>query len=257
MDTFTPRLIAAAAIFATLTLPAGAAEGQEPKRIEREIRIERANANSIQPETTLSISATGTVVREPDIAHISAGVETEAETAANALAENAERMTGVFEALERAGVEKRDIQTSNFNISPKYNYPRDRAPRLSGYTATNTVTARITDLEALGETIDALVEAGGNTLNGITFGLEDDSEARDEARRLAMEAALARAELYAEAAGYRVARIVSIAEGGAPPPMPLMMARAEAGVSAASPIAAGELDLRADVTVLFELVRED
>lgn len=217
-----------------------------------------AHPNSIQPETTLSLSARGSVNRAPDLAYINAGVETEAKTAAEALAENAKRMNGVFEALEAAGIEPRDIQTSNFNVSPNYDYSRDGPPRLIGYRASNQVRAKVTDLDGLGATLDSLVSAGGNTLNGIQFGLEDDSEARDEARALAMSDALARAELYASAAGYSVSRIVSISEGGGGGgvPAPFLAARSAADFeSAPSPVSGGELEFSANVNVLFELTK--
>lgn len=214
------------------------------------------HANSIQPETTLNISADGVVKRAPDIAFINAGVQTEAATADAALSENARRMNGVFAALKGAGVEDRHIQTSNFNISPRYNYEQRGTPRLNGYTASNSVRAKITDLDTLGATIDALVKAGGNTLNGVSFGLEDDTAARDEARRLAIQAATSRAELYAREAGYSVARIVSISETGAPrfqPGPQIAFARAEASGAAPSPVSGGELDFSAQVNVVFEL----
>ncbi|MEL7452444.1 MAG: SIMPL domain-containing protein, partial [Pseudomonadota bacterium] len=212
----------------------------------------------IQPETTLSITSTASVSREPDLAYINAGVETQRETAADALAENAERMNGLFAALEEAGVEKRDIQTRNFNISPRYDYRNDQPPRLLGYTASNGVRAKITDLDNLGRTVDALVNAGGNTLDGISFALEDDSKALDAARKEAMAAALARAQLYADAAGYRVSRIVSIAEGGSRAGQPqsrVFEARSAIAGASASPVSAGELEFSATVTVLFELAK--
>ncbi len=211
--------------------------------------------NSIQPETTLSISAEADVKREPDIAFISAGVRTEAETAAAAVRENAERMNGVVEALRDAGVAERDMQTSNFSVQPRYDYSRDRTPpRLIGYLATNQITAKVDDLGNLGATIDALVEAGGNTFNGVRFALEDESEARDEARRLAIADALSRADLYAEATGLSVKRIVTISENVSyRGPRPIAVARAAALEADTTPIAAGEVGYTATVNVTFEL----
>lgn len=209
--------------------------------------------NSIQPETTLNISAEASIPKAPDIAFVSAGVETEGETAAAALALNAERMNGVFDALKRAGIRERNIQTSNFSVSPRYAREENRSRQIDGYTARNTVTAKVTDLKNLGATIDSLVQSGGNTLNGVTFGLEDDTDVLDEARREAIKTAIERAELYADAAGYRIARIVSINESGrssGPRPMAMMARSAEA---APSPVSGGELDFGAAVNVQFEL----
>jgi len=218
--------------------------------------------NSIQPETTIAITATGESMREPDIAFITTGVQSEAKTAEEAMDENRRAMNGVFEALEAAGIPERDIQTSNFSLNPRYEYPRnnDGSNRrvLVGYTVSNMVNIKVSDLENVGNTLDSLVEAGGNTFNGIRFGLEDDTEARNEARRAAMTEALAHADLYAEVAGYRVRRIVTISEyesfSGPQPQM--MMERAMAMDSAApTPISGGEVGYSVQVNVTFELTQ--
>ncbi|MEO1407538.1 MAG: SIMPL domain-containing protein [Pseudomonadota bacterium] len=208
----------------------------------------------------MSLTARASVDRAPDLAFINAGVQTDAKTAADALAENAERMNGVFAALKAAGVEERDIQTSNFSVSPNYDYSRDAPPRLIGYRASNQVRAKVTDLDALGETLDSLVSAGGNTLNGIQFGLEDSSGALNEARRDAIVDAVSRAELYADAAGYRIVRIVSISEGGGgggyQPPIALARAAVADVESAPSPVSGGELQFSASVSLVFELAQD-
>lgn len=218
-----------------------------------------ASANSIQPETTLAISAQASVDREPDIAFITAGVQTEAPTASEAMRKNAARMTGVFNALKQANVDDKDMQTSNFSLQPRYDYSSrgNAPPKLIGYTAANQLTVKVRDLENLGETMDALVSAGGNTFSGLRFALDDDSEVRDEARRLAMKDAIARAELYADAAGLKVRRIVTITEGGSynPGPVPMMAMRMAESDAMSTPIAAGEVGYTANVSVVFELVR--
>lgn len=216
------------------------------------------NHNSIQPETTISISAEANVRREPDIAYLSVGVQTDARTAKQAMDENAQRMNGVFAALEEVGVETSDMQTSNFSLQPRYDYSsRGESPRLTGYAASNQLTVKVRDLVKLGTTMDALVNSGGNTFSGLRFALEDASEAQDEARRLAMKNAIERAELYADAAGYRIARIVSISEGTSftPGPTPMAEMRSVAVDAAPTPIASGEVGYSASVNVTFELLR--
>lgn len=217
------------------------------------------NPNSIQPETTLSITANGDVIRQPDVAYITAGVQNEAKTAKEAVAANARNMAGVMKALKAAGIADKDVQTSNFSLNPRYDYVKDNNNSgqqvLAGYSVANQVTAKISKLDTVGSTLDALVSAGGNTVNDIRFALDNDQPARDEARRLAMQTALQRANLYAEAAGYKVARIVSINESfpSYEPQPKAMMVRAMAAEAAPTPIASGELTFSANVTVLFEL----
>ncbi|MCA8901713.1 MAG: SIMPL domain-containing protein [Hyphomonas sp.] len=222
------------------------------------------NHNSIQPETTLQISAEASIKREPDIAYISAGVREERATAADAMAAQAKSMTSVFDALAKAGVAKKDMQTSSLSLSPRYDYVQVKISdgttrgeqRLAGYVAANQLTVKVRDLDTLGGTLDSLVRAGGNTLNGVSFALDDDSEVRDEARREAMKSAMARADLYAKAAGLKVLRIVTIDEGGVYMPQPAPMARRmemAAADSYETPMAGGEVGYTASVSVLFEL----
>lgn len=215
------------------------------------------NHNSIQPETTLTVSASGDVARAPDMATITLGVQTEADSASAAMPQNASKMDGVYAALAAAGIAERDMQTSNLSLQPRYDYSnRDGSPpQVVGYTASNQVTVKVRNLDNLGQTLDAIVADGGNTISGLSFGLQDPSEARDEARRNAMTKAMERANLYAEAAGYTVARIVTIDEassdrGG---PVPMMAMRAESDNS--TQISGGEVGYEVTVNVTFELAK--
>jgi uncharacterized protein YggE len=203
--------------------------------------------------TLLSVSAEGRVESAPDMATISLGVLTEGHTAAAAMAENARRMNALTQALRRAGVAERDIQTSNLSVNPQYAYVENQPPRVTGYQASNQVTVRVRNLDNTGRTIDAAVAAGGNTVNGISFGHADPDTQLDAARREAAQNARERATLYAQAFGLRVERVVSISEGGGyVPPMPMpVMARMEA--DAATPVAPGEIATSVSVNVTFLL----
>jgi len=214
--------------------------------------------------TLLTISAEGRSTRTPDIATFNAGVTSQGDTAAAALAANSADMARVIAALKRAGIADRDIQTSNLSLSPIYAPQRHLPdgtmvpvqPKIVGYQANNSVSVRQRKLGDFGKVIDTLVTAGANQVNGPSFEMENPDPAMDEARIEAMAKARARAELYAKAAGLRVGRILSINEsGGWSPPQPVMyrMARAEAA-SAPPPVQAGELSLNMTVSVQFELV---
>lgn len=218
--------------------------------------IATSHPNSIQPETTLSISAEGSVNREPDLAFLNAGVQTQGATAQAAMRANAEAMTGVFDALAAANVDEADRQTSNFSLQPRFDYSNRQngePPRLVGYQASNQLTVKVRDLDALGETMDALVSAGGNTFNSLTFALDDDRAAKDAARDLAMKEAIARAELYAAASGYEVARVVTISESGGLRPQPMARMAEARAVDQSTPIASGQVAYSVTVNVTFEL----
>jgi uncharacterized protein YggE len=205
--------------------------------------------------TLLSVSAEGLVESRPDMATIQLGVQTEGATAAAALAANAQRMTGLVAALRRSGVAERDIQTSNVNVSPQYVYEEGHAPRLTGYQATNQVSAKVRNVDNVGRTIDAAVNAGGNTVQGVSFGHQDPDAVMDRARQDAITEARERGELYARGFGMRVARVISVSEQGAyQPPMPMpMMARMEAAQDASTPVSPGQIETRINVNVVFEL----
>lgn len=208
--------------------------------------------------TTLSLSAFGEVKAEPDMATITLGVQTVAPTAAAAMAANAQRMTEVVASLRRAGLEGKDIQTSDLSLQPQYDYEQNRPPRLTGYQASNQVTVTVNDLERLGSALDAVVAAGANQVSGVSFGLKDPQAAEDQARIRAVKALQAKADLYAGATGYRVGRLINLSEGGGITPAPEAGEVVVSGVrryAAPIPVEAGQLNVRVDITGLYELTR--
>lgn len=205
--------------------------------------------------TRLDINATGEVTRVPDIATISAGVTTQAATAVEAISQNAARMERVRAALKRAGIADRDIQTASINLSPQYRYVENQAPVLTGYQASNQLSVRFRDIRASGKILDALVGEGANQISGPNLSIEHPETALDEARTKAVAAARARADLYARALGMRVVRVISLSESGGyspPPPMPVMLARAQMA-DAKTSVDPGEQQLQVSVAVTFEL----
>ena len=220
-----------------------------------------AHAQSADPAfatTTLNLSAYGEARIAPDMATISLGVETTDPTAAGAMRANAERMARVVGALKAAGIADRDLQTSTLSLSPQYVYEQNRPHRLTGYQASNQLTVTVTDLTRLGAVADAVVGAGATNVGQISFGLANPVSAENTARIAAVKALEDKAALYAQAVGYRINRLVNLSEGGGytpgpPRPMPMMAMRAEAAV--ATPVEAGDLKVRIDITGLFELGR--
>lgn len=206
--------------------------------------------------TRLDVTATGEVNRVPDIALISAGVVTRASTASQAIAQNAQQMERVIAALRRAGIAERDIQTSSINLNPEYRYGDNQPPALTGYQASNQVSVRFRDISESGAILDALVAQGANQINGPSLTIDKPEEALDAARREAVRIARSRADLYAQAIGKRVTRILSISESGAaspPYPMPYAVARMEAADAATTKIVPGEQTLSVTLSVSFEL----
>ena len=209
--------------------------------------------NSMQPGQ-ISVSATGQTFRVPDTATVSAGVVTQAATAGEAMAANAHQMNAAFNALMRAGIPQRNIQTSQLSLQPRYDYADRKAPVITGYEARNTVTAKSEDLQSVGAMLDALVQAGVNNLNGVNFSIKNPESAQREARVKAIKAARMKAEEMAGAAGVRLGKIITLSEaGGYNPPRPMMMARASADMAESTPIAAGEQALSVTVNITYAI----
>ncbi|HWU48892.1 MAG TPA: SIMPL domain-containing protein [Asticcacaulis sp.] len=203
--------------------------------------------------TTLSLSATGTETAAPDMATISFAVVTQAATASEAMKANATQMNAVMASLKKAGIDKSDIQTSSLNLNPQYDYQNGQAPKLTGYQAQNQINVRVNDTTRTGPVVDAVIAAGVNQISNIDFGLRDDSAVRDQARKDAVAMLMQRAKLYADAAGMKVGRLMSLEEGAAvsvQPPRPMMMMKAAAD---STPVSEGQLEISVPVSATFEL----
>jgi uncharacterized protein len=263
-------LLAATAILIAVTPAAcaqtGLALAQSAPALSSEMQNGMYHPNSIQPETTLDVTAEASINSAPDCAQVSVGVQANAKTAAAAMASQAQSMNAMFDALAAAGIDRKDMQTSGLSLYPEYDYVQinedggitRNEQRLRGYIASNQLTVKVRKLDSLGATLDSLVAAGSNTVNGVTFALDNPAEVQDEARRQAMANAFKRAELYASAAGMRVGRIVTISESGAysePSPYAARLAQTVSSEAAPTPIAAGEVSYASNVAVRFELVK--
>jgi len=221
------------------------------------LALPAAAADNGAPHRTMSLTGTGTVYATPDKAIVSIGVYSEAKTAADALAQNNEAMQGVVDLLKAQGLEPRDIQTAQFSVQPRFTYPnndRNQPAQLVGYTVTNEVRATVRDLSTIGTLLDQAVRVGSNRINDIRFAVSETDPLEDEARRLAVKDVMARAALYAEAAGIELGPIQSISEGGGYQPQPRYRAQFEAAAADSSvPIEAGEQSIEMQVTITWEI----
>lgn len=206
--------------------------------------------------TTLNLAADGEVKAAPDQATITLGVQTSAPTAAQAMSDNAQAMNAVMAALAKAGIAPREVATTSLNLAPQYDYPQGKPAALTGYQAIDQVTITVNDLSRLGPVVDAVTAAGANQINGISFGLKDSTAAEDAARQAAVKALTAKAELYAQATGYHLVRLVNLTESGgeqAGPVRPMM--RMVAMAAAPTPVSPGELTVQVNVSGVFELAK--
>ncbi|MBU6445583.1 MAG: SIMPL domain-containing protein [Alphaproteobacteria bacterium] len=214
-----------------------------------------AAAGNARPPHLLTVSGEGEASATPDQAQLSAGVVSEAKTAAEALAENSHQMNAVFAALKRMGIADKAIQTSGFSVSPQYPPYDSKEPRhIIGYQVSNSVSVKVDDLSRLGPALDALVAAGANQVNSVSFSIRDSHALQAKAREAAVKDAMAKAETYARAAGVSLGPIAAISESGAEPPRPMMMREESVVVTAQrTPVSPGEETVSADVTMSWEI----
>lgn len=218
------------------------------------LSVSPAIADEVHMTRTISLTGHGEVRSVPDVATVTSGVASEAATASEALAANTQAMNAIFTALKDAGIAEKDIQTSNFMVQPRYNYPENKAPEPAGYVVSNNVTITARKIDGLGALLDKLVQAGSNQINGIAFSVSEPDAALDEARKRAVEDATRKARLYAGAAGVTLGPVVTISEsGGYQPPVPMVRAKAMMADSAPVPVAAGEQALAVDVNITWEI----
>lgn len=207
-------------------------------------------------ERTIIVTGEGEVAAPPDMAAVQTGVVTQADTASQALEENNAAMEKIMEVLNKHEIAKKDVQTSSFNVSPVYE--RDpqgrRQPEVVGYRVQNQVRVRVRNLARLGEVLDALVQVGSNQISGISFDVDDPTGILNQARSWAIANAKSRAQVYAQAAGVSVGRVLRISEQPLDIPRPMQMGRRFAAAEAAQvPVATGEQEFRVTVHVVYAL----
>ena len=203
------------------------------------------------------MSGEGVVQAVPDRAWITIGAESRASSARDAQRRNTEAMAPVLSQLKASGVPAEAIRTIGYDVQYEWDFVNNRRVG-RGYVARNTVEVRVDAVDRLGELLEAAVGSGATTLGGIRFDLKDRNAHEREAVRLAVINARAKAETAAGVAGRSLDRVLRVEEHGiVSPPVPMRMAR-EAGVAgfagdAAAPISAGEIEIKANVTVAVAL----
>ena len=228
-----------------------------------------ANLDSLHVDGAIGgirVSGTGTVSVEPDVAILQVGVEVFAGKVSTARSEASKAMDSVVSVLKKEGVEEKDIQTTRFNIYPRYDYEevtingkRIGTQVLTGYTVNNTVKAKIYEIDKVGEIIDKGADAGGDyaRINGVDFTVDDPTPYQTEIRKMAVEDAVGKAQEYALLTNVELGPVIELNEmtpGSVHSPYEAdygmrMMAAAPPTTS----ISAGQLEISLTVNTLFAI----
>ena len=175
--------------------------------------LHAAEVQIVAQNPVIELSVYEQIEVEPDMATMSTGVQSEAPTAVEALRRNSAEMDRLVSLIRALGIAERDIQTSRINLNPRYDYNRDnQPPRFIGYQANNQVTVKLRDIDRVPELLDAMVEGGATNLNGPYFSIQDDTQAKAEARRSALERGRRQAEEYAQLNGFAGVRLLQVGE---------------------------------------------
>ena len=205
----------------------------------------------------ISVSGSGSISVEPDLAILNIGVEATGKTVSFARSEAASAMDSVVSSLKKEGILTKDIQTQQLTIYPRYDYQTNKQV-LIGYSVTNTARVKVRDLSKVGKIVDNAAASGGDyvRINGISFNVEDTDQYMESLRKQAVQKAQIKAEEYADSAGVKLGSLRSLTEVGAQSPhMPSAMDNQMRAMSVPmeSPISGGELQITVTVFTVFNI----
>lgn len=200
----------------------------------------------------ISVTGEAELQVKPDMVTLNFGVENTATDAQAAQRDNTQKMNAVIQSLYGNGIPKDDVQTSNFSLSPVYEWQGEdgRKQVLVGYRCNNTVVVRLKDLTKVGVVIDAATTAGATNIHGITFGLQNPNAYRPTILAAAVKDARAKADIMAGAAGYTVTGVQTMSDAYTSVSGVREVYQLAKGMAdAAAPIEAGSLTVRATVRI--------
>lgn len=204
-------------------------------------------------DNTITVSGTGKVTVVPDTAQISLGVQTVDTSTKAAQAENTKTVNAVIAALEKAGVEEKNITTSSLDIYANYDYSGYGSGELTGYTVSTTLTLQNLKVSDVGSLIDTATDAGVNQVNGISYSYSDSVTAYDQAMDAALDRAEEKAQKIADKVGKTLGDVKTVEENGSSYDTPLDTASysGSAAEDSSMKVLAGETDVSATVEVTY------
>lgn len=214
--------------------------------------------SNVDSARSVTVVGTGKVTGVPDTLSATIGVEAEAPDVSAAINTASDKIAKITEAAVAAGVEKKDIQTQQVSIQPRYSSPgaAGGTTTISGYEASNTVSIKVRDLSKASKVLGDTVTAGGNNtrLSGVSFAIDDNSALLRNAREAAFADARARADQYARLSGDKLGKALVITETNTATDTPTPSYRSAPDVAAAPiPVEPGQQTLSYSVTVKFAL----
>jgi uncharacterized protein YggE len=201
----------------------------------------------------IAVTGVGEVSGTPDVLRLDMGTEIRAASVEAALQKASAAMRDVLRALRDGGVAAKDVRTAGLSVNPDYNYDGSQQ-RITGYIATENLTATLRRLDKAGRIVSRAVAAGGDAarVNGLQLDLEGDSGLLVQARKQAFDEAKKKAETYAEAAGRHLGAVSSVSEQlDSMGPQPLNYRAMDTAAGASVPITPGSQTVSVSVNVVW------
>ena len=203
------------------------------------------------------MSGEGTVYAAPDVAYLEVGVQTVDADLSKAFAQTGDKITGVLNALKQLGIEDKDIQTSGVNVSPQNQYDNNgNMTGVSSYTVSNSVEVTIRKVDQVEAVLTSTIAAGANSINSLSFSIQDTSALEQQARAQAVAQAKDRAQQFASALGVTVGKPITVTEVPQSVPVPIygrMNVAAAPLASSSQPVSQGQLSVTVDVQITFSI----
>jgi uncharacterized protein YggE len=200
----------------------------------------------------VTVVGAGEVQGAPDTLNVNASIEFVAPDVSGAMNQTSDRQQAVIDALVGAGIDRKDISTSNVSLQPQF--AGGDSTTIVGYRANNSIDIKVRKLDTASQTLASIINTGGDAtrINSVNYSLDDDSQLVKDARARAFNDAKDRAQQYAQLSGLHLGKVVSITEsGGSTPPTPLP--NFKGAEMAAVPVEPGQQTVNFSVTVIFEL----
>ncbi len=243
---YLPFVIAVVALFLVIFL------GVETVKVYKESRY---IGQGLQYKNTINISGEGKVLAAPDIGQVSLSVISDAKTVAAALRDNTTKMNKVTKSMKDSGIKEEDMKTTNYNISPRYQYLSGKS-EIIGYEVSQTLEVKIRDLDKVGGILEKAAAAGANQVGSLSFTFDDVEKLKVEARQKAIDNAKTKARDLAKSLGMSLGKIVSFTEsssGFVPQPMYSREGYGIGGGGATPDIQTGQNEIQANVVLAYEI----
>ncbi len=214
-------------------------------------------AQAAEQSRTISVSGSSSLKVAPDKATVNVSIETVAKDAKEASAQNAVIMNKIQKDVMALAIPRDKIKTTNYNLSPSYDYNNGKQ-KLTGYRVSNEILVTVDNIDMVGNVIDTAINAGANNVNSVEFGLKDSEAYKDKALQQAIFDAKRKAQTIAAALGKSIVNIQSVSANDSFVEFrtlnnAMYAAKAADSVGASSPIQAGDISVKANVSVVFEM----